>query len=39
MKAYRKFADCVLVRQSRLSVMPVAKSDCDRICRMGGWQG
>jgi predicted RNA-binding protein with PUA-like domain len=38
-KADPKFADFALVRQSRLSVMPVAKPHWDRICRMGGWQG
>jgi predicted RNA-binding protein with PUA-like domain len=37
-KADAKFADFVLVRQSRLSVMPVSKPHWDRICRMGGWK-
>ena len=32
------FADCPLVRQSRLSVMPIAPAHWDRICRMGGWK-
>jgi predicted RNA-binding protein with PUA-like domain len=27
-----------LVRQSRLSVMPVSKPHWDHICRMGGWK-
>ena len=31
-------ADFALVRQSRLSVMPVAKQHWDRICRMGQWK-
>jgi predicted RNA-binding protein with PUA-like domain len=35
-KADPKLADMVLVRQSRLSVMPVAKPHWDRICRLGG---
>lgn len=30
-------ADCPLVRQSRLSVMPIAPAHWDRICRIGGW--
>jgi predicted RNA-binding protein with PUA-like domain len=34
-----KLADLALVRQSRLSVMPIAKPHWDRICRMGGWKG
>ena len=27
-----------LVRQSRLSVMPISKPHWDKICRMGGWK-
>ena len=38
-KADPEFADLALVRQSRLSVMPVSKPHWDRICRMGKWQG
>lgn len=37
-KADPKLADMALVRQSRLSVMPVSKPHWDRICRMGGWK-
>ena len=38
-KADPTFADLALVRQSRLSVVPVSKPHWDRICRMGGWKG
>ena len=38
-KADPAFADLALVRQSRLSVLPVSKAHWDRICRMGGWKG
>ncbi len=38
-KADPKLADLALVRQSRLSVLPVSKPHWDRICRMGGWKG
>lgn len=31
------FLDLALVRQSRLSVLPVAKQYWDKICRMGGY--
>jgi predicted RNA-binding protein with PUA-like domain len=37
-KADPKFADLELVRQSRLSVVPVSKAHWDEICRMGGWK-
>jgi predicted RNA-binding protein with PUA-like domain len=37
-KADAKLADLALVRQSRLSVMPVSKPHWDHICRMGGWK-
>ena len=37
-KADDAFSDMLLVRQSRLSVMPVEKAHWDRICRMGGWK-
>ena len=33
-----KFADLELVRQSRLSVVPVSKAHWDEISRMGGWK-
>ncbi len=36
-KADPEFADLALVRQSRLSVMPISKTHWDRLCRMGGW--
>ncbi|HXT79666.1 MAG TPA: EVE domain-containing protein [Acetobacteraceae bacterium] len=36
-KADPALADILLVRQSRLSVMPIAKPHWDRLCRMGGW--
>jgi predicted RNA-binding protein with PUA-like domain len=38
-KADPQFSEMLLVRQSRLSVMPVSKAHWDRICRMGGWKG
>jgi predicted RNA-binding protein with PUA-like domain len=37
-KADPKLADLLLVRHSRLSVVPVSKPHWDRICRMGGWK-
>jgi predicted RNA-binding protein with PUA-like domain len=37
-KADPAFADLPLVRQSRLSVMPIGKLHWDRLCRMGGWK-
>ena len=36
-KATPALADILLVRQSRLSVMPITKPQWDRLCRMGGW--
>jgi predicted RNA-binding protein with PUA-like domain len=38
-KADPALADMALVRQSRLSVMPVSEAHWRRICRMGGWKG
>jgi predicted RNA-binding protein with PUA-like domain len=38
-KADPKLADMVLVRQSRLSVMPVSAAQWEHICRLGGWIG
>ncbi len=32
-------ADIALVRQSRLSVMPIAPEHWKLICKMGGWKG
>jgi predicted RNA-binding protein with PUA-like domain len=32
-------ADIPLVRQSRLSVMPIAAPHWKLICKMGGWKG
>ena len=38
-KADARFADFALVRQSRLSVMPVSKTHWDLVCRLGGYTG
>ncbi len=38
-KAEPDFADLALVRQSRLSVMPVSPEHWKKLCRMGGWKG
>jgi len=38
-KADPKLAEIALVRQSRLSVMPVSDTHWRLICRMGGWKG
>lgn len=38
-KAEPKLAEIALVRQSRLSVMPVSEAHWQLICRMGGWNG
>ena len=37
-KADPDFADFALVRQSRLSVMPVPPQLWKKLCRMGGWR-
>jgi predicted RNA-binding protein with PUA-like domain len=37
-KADPEFVDFALVRQSRLSVMPVSQPHWERICRMGGFK-
>jgi predicted RNA-binding protein with PUA-like domain len=37
-KADPALAEMALIRQSRLSVMPVSKTHWDRICRMGGYK-
>lgn len=36
-KADPGLADLPLVRQPRLSVMPVSKPHWDKLCQMGGW--
>ncbi len=38
-KADPAFADFLLVRQARLSVMPVSAAQWRRICTLGGWRG
>lgn len=38
-KADPTLADLALVRQSRLSVMPISKPHWQRLCKMGGWTG
>ena len=37
-KAEPALAELALVRQSRLSVLPVSPAHWDLICRMGGWR-
>ncbi len=39
MKADPRLADFALIRQSRLSVVPVGPEEWRAICQMGGWQG
>jgi predicted RNA-binding protein with PUA-like domain len=38
-KADKALADLALIRQSRLSVLPVSAAHWRHICRLGGWQG
>jgi predicted RNA-binding protein with PUA-like domain len=38
-KADTQLREMVLVRQSRLSVMPVSEAEWRHICRLGGWAG
>jgi len=38
-KDTRELADIALVRQSRLSVMPISAPHWKLICKMGGWKG
>lgn len=38
-KADADLADLALVRQSRLSVVPVSDTHWAHLCRMGGWAG
>jgi predicted RNA-binding protein with PUA-like domain len=38
-KAEPELADLALVRQSRLSVMPVSEAHWAKLCAMGGWTG
>ena len=37
-KATSELADLALVRQSRLSVMPIGEEHWAMLCRMGGWK-
>lgn len=37
-KAEPRFTDLALVRQSRLSVMPIARPHAALLCQMGGWR-
>jgi predicted RNA-binding protein with PUA-like domain len=37
-KAHATLADIALVRQSRLSVMPISDEHWDILCRMGQWK-
>ncbi|MCQ8241109.1 EVE domain-containing protein [Rhizosaccharibacter radicis] len=39
MKADPALADLALIRQSRLSVVPVSSEHWEHICRLGGWSG
>jgi predicted RNA-binding protein with PUA-like domain len=38
-KADPALADIALIRQSRLSVMPVSEAHWAMLCRLGGWKG
>lgn len=38
-KATAALRDMALLRQPRLSVMPVERAHWDRICDLGGWRG
>ena len=38
MKATPELADLTLIRQSRLSVVPVSEEHWQRVCEMGGWK-
>ncbi len=38
-KADPQFAEFLLVRNSRLSVMPVSPAHWKAICKLGGWKG
>jgi predicted RNA-binding protein with PUA-like domain len=38
-KATPELAEVALIRQSRLSVMPIAPEHWAILCRMGGWKG
>ena len=38
-RAAPEYADLALVRQSRLSVVPVATTHWESLCRRGGWSG
>ena len=39
LKAAPEFADLILIRQSRLSVVPVSIRHWERIVQLGGWSG
>lgn len=38
-KADKRFAEFKLVRQSRLSVVPVSDAEWRALCKMAGWDG
>lgn len=38
-KADPELAEMALVRQSRLSVMPVSEAHWKKLCKMSGWKG
>jgi len=38
LKAIPEFSEFALIRQSRLSVMPVSPAHWKTLCRMGGWK-
>ena len=37
-KADPELSDLALVRQSRLSVMPISEAHWKKLCKMGGWK-
>ncbi len=39
LKADPDFAELALIRQSRLSVMPISDPHWKAICKLGGWKG
>ena len=39
LKADPVFAELALIRQSRLSVMPISDPHWKAICKLGGWKG
>ena len=38
-KAEPRLADLALIRQPRLSVLPIARAHAEILCAMGGWRG